>query len=107
LLRPRPLAWSGVTSGVKDVRSGVTSDAQGAQSDVRNDAQARLLAQAQLPEQVRPRQPVQVRLPAQVLQSNLTDSTELQMEPPERGHLRADFSFGPHWLAASSAVAGT
>ena len=62
-LRLRPLAWSGVRSGVQHGTSGVRSGAWRAQSGVRSGAQdgtsdVRCGAQVQLPEQV--------QLPAQL-----------------------------------------
>jgi hypothetical protein len=65
--RLRPLAWSGVRTGVQDGTSDVMSGAQGAQHDVSSGAQ------------VQPPEQVQVQLPAQL--SNSTVPAKLLIEP--------------------------
>src|SRR5258706_13184506 len=75
MLRLRPLAWSGVRSGVQDGTSDVRCGVRVGTSDVRCGAQVQLPAQVQvqLPAQV------QVQLPAQL--SNSTGSAKSLIEP--------------------------
>src|SRR3984893_16417098 len=74
MLRPKPLAWSGVKSGVLDGTSDVTSGARGAQNDVRSGARVQLPVQLQ----------ARVQLPAQLSNSTgpATSLTESVAQPP-------------------------
>src|SRR6266849_3239883 len=70
MLRLRPLAWSGVRSGVQDGMSDVRCGVQVGTSDVRCGAQVQLPAQ------------VQVQLPAQL--SNSTARRSRQSNPSRK-----------------------